>query len=72
MYVEDNNAMYVEGDNATTNDHCFDGIGHINKVDEKYIGYTSSMVICGDIFNSFKGNSYLKKYVVGLILEVKE
>ena len=72
MYVEDDNGMYVEDIHDITNEQYFDKIVPTNEVDEECISYTSFMVICGYLFNSLKGNSYLTKYVVGLILEVNE
>ena len=67
-----NNSVYVEDDNTTTNDQYLDEIEHINEVNEERISYNFFMVICFNLFNSLKGNSHLTKYVIGLILEVKE
>lgn len=63
--------MY-DGDDYFINDQCQNKREPSNETCDDCISYPSLIVICAELFNSLKSNSQLTKYVIVLILEVKE
>ena len=67
-----NNNIYDEDEHSTTDDQYLVEIEPINEDSEEHIAHASFTVICAELFNSLKGNFHLMKFIIGLILEVKE
>ena len=63
--------MYDEDDDATNIQYYNDEASNNDFFDD-CITYTSFMVIRTKLFNFLKGNTQFTKYVIELILEVKE